>query len=333
MVTLGDEIWFTATDTGANLSLYAVTLSGEVRVLIRVPGGIKLQDVARNGRVLLARGDPGSAPSACSRETPRKRPVLAGLLLRRGHLAGRPDAPLRRGGGSGRHQLHRVHPEGGCSPVVKLGEGAALSLSTDGRWALAALSSPKPFFMLLPTGAGEPSRLQIQGSAPARPRRGFPTARSCSRATSRTEAYGSFVQDVGGGKPRPITPEGIGTAFPGFAISPDGKAWLRSGPTGGDDLSARGRDRLERSPASSTASFHCGSARRPLPLRLEARATGARLPRRSGDGKARALEGADAGRPGRRRADFQCRHHARRKSYAYTYSRLLSDLFVVEGLK
>ena len=52
----GDEIWFTATDTGANQSLYAVTPSGKVRVVIRVPGGIKLQDVARNGRVLLARG-------------------------------------------------------------------------------------------------------------------------------------------------------------------------------------------------------------------------------------------------------------------------------------
>ncbi len=52
----GEEIWFTATDTGANLSLYAVTPSGDVRVLVRVPGGIRLQDVAPNGRVLLARG-------------------------------------------------------------------------------------------------------------------------------------------------------------------------------------------------------------------------------------------------------------------------------------
>ena len=36
----GKEVWFTATDTGANQSLYAATPSGKVRVLIRVPGGI-----------------------------------------------------------------------------------------------------------------------------------------------------------------------------------------------------------------------------------------------------------------------------------------------------
>ncbi len=34
----GDEIWFTATRTGGDRSLYAVNLSGSVRLLARVPG-------------------------------------------------------------------------------------------------------------------------------------------------------------------------------------------------------------------------------------------------------------------------------------------------------
>ena len=54
----GDEIWFTATEAGANRSLYGVTLTGRMRVVARVPGGLKLHDIARNGRVLLTRESP-----------------------------------------------------------------------------------------------------------------------------------------------------------------------------------------------------------------------------------------------------------------------------------
>ncbi|HYX27086.1 MAG TPA: protein kinase, partial [Pyrinomonadaceae bacterium] len=53
----GDEVWFTAA-TGAAAGaqvLYAATLSGKVRVVLRIPGDILLHDVARDGRVLLTR--------------------------------------------------------------------------------------------------------------------------------------------------------------------------------------------------------------------------------------------------------------------------------------
>src|SRR4029078_11436042 len=54
----GDEVWFTATEAGANRSLYAVDLSGKMRVVTRVPGALKLHDVPRGGRVLLTRESP-----------------------------------------------------------------------------------------------------------------------------------------------------------------------------------------------------------------------------------------------------------------------------------
>ena len=38
----GDEIWFTATRTGGDRSLYAVDLSGKTRILARVPGELTL---------------------------------------------------------------------------------------------------------------------------------------------------------------------------------------------------------------------------------------------------------------------------------------------------
>ena len=174
----GDEIWFTATDTGANLSLYAVTPSGQVRVLVRVPGGIRLQDVAPNGRVLWRAGARGSARSdfypatrgngTCpGSTTPSSRDISADgqtLLF---------DEEGERG-----RQLHGLSAKSG-SPVVKLGEGAALSLSADTQWALAALSAPNPSLVLLPTGAGQPRRLEVCGVTPSQFGAWLPDMRAC----------------------------------------------------------------------------------------------------------------------------------------------------------
>ena len=53
----GDEIWFTATKTGGDRSLFAVDLSGNLRLMARVPGELTLLDVDRQGGVLLTRGN------------------------------------------------------------------------------------------------------------------------------------------------------------------------------------------------------------------------------------------------------------------------------------
>ncbi len=48
----GDEIWFTASDSGSAANLRGVTLAGKVRTIINVPGGMWLQD-ARDGMTLM----------------------------------------------------------------------------------------------------------------------------------------------------------------------------------------------------------------------------------------------------------------------------------------
>ncbi len=50
----GSEIWYTAAESGGSArSLHAVDLAGHDRMLYRVPGALRLQDVARDGRVLF----------------------------------------------------------------------------------------------------------------------------------------------------------------------------------------------------------------------------------------------------------------------------------------
>ena len=52
----GREIWFTASDN--NLApFYAVTLSGDMRMVAQMPGGLRLLDIAHDGRLLLTRDD------------------------------------------------------------------------------------------------------------------------------------------------------------------------------------------------------------------------------------------------------------------------------------
>ena len=49
------EIWFTASELGLDHYLSAVSLSGEERLVARMPGTLVVFDIWRDGRVLLAR--------------------------------------------------------------------------------------------------------------------------------------------------------------------------------------------------------------------------------------------------------------------------------------
>ena len=53
----GKEIWFTATRAGSARSLYAVTPAGRERAVLTTPGGLLLQDISRDGRVLLVQSN------------------------------------------------------------------------------------------------------------------------------------------------------------------------------------------------------------------------------------------------------------------------------------
>ena len=331
----GKEVWFTATDTGANQSLYAATPSGKVRVLIRVPGGIKLQDVARNGRVLLARGASRVGTLGLLQGDSRERDLS---WLDYSFVADiSPDGQKllfdEEGEAGGANYTVYIR-KADRTPVVKLGEGAALSLSRDGRWALAALSSPKPFFMLLPTGAGEPKRLTMEAVTPEQAAAWLPDGRILFAANEAKRGVRLFVQSVDGGQPRAITPEGIGTAFPGFAISPDGKLVAAIGSDrkgmlfridGGGSRPISGIVDGEFPLRFSEDGRSLFVWKRDLPARVY------RVDLETGIRELwKELMPVDPGGV-ERISNVVVTPDA--KSYAYTFSRLLSDLFVVEGVE
>ena len=49
------EVWFTASKSGVDRTLYAVALDGKERMVLRLPGALMLFDIWKDGRVLMMR--------------------------------------------------------------------------------------------------------------------------------------------------------------------------------------------------------------------------------------------------------------------------------------
>ena len=218
----GDEVWFTAAKEGEPFALHLVTLSGRDRVLQRLPNDSVLHDISRDGRLLLSAvqfsGDVIGLPSGETKE--RNLSWLDNVRVRDISTDGQTFTFSHFGAGSGTNYSVYLRKIDGSSPPVKLGEGAAWALSPDGKWVLAILSAP-PQIVLLPTGAGELKRIErgpidIYGLGAS----WFPDGKQLlfnGREPGRTMR--TYRQDLAGGKPQPVTPEGI----TGTLISPDSK--------------------------------------------------------------------------------------------------------------
>jgi len=221
----GDEIWFTGSRVGkgGNLALVAATLSGRERVVFSSPGTLKLYDISRDGsRVLLLRGNPRGGIVSLAPDSPKERDLSWFDYSTVADLSADGQTLLFYEWGegvSGTFTAYLRKTDG--SAAVRLGEGRPLSLSPDGRWALAVQQTSPPQLVLLPTGPGEP-RVLPRGAVGEYFDWGAwsPDGRRIFFAGQESaERKHTFVQDVEGGDARPITPEGL----VGTLLSPDGQ--------------------------------------------------------------------------------------------------------------
>ncbi|HWZ84758.1 MAG TPA: WD40 repeat domain-containing serine/threonine protein kinase [Thermoanaerobaculia bacterium] len=213
----GKEIWFTAADSGTSHSLYAVTRTGRRRLVCRSPGGLAIEDIASDGRVLISHSNQRISLIGLGEDSkPRNLSWLEWTTDPILSDDGRTVVFAEEGDGS----VYLRKTDG--SPALRLGEGLDLALSPDGKWVLAALGrmSPAPL-ILLPTGAGEPRTLPKDSiNHTNEPAAFLPDGRSIV-FIGNEEGHGrrTWVQDLDGGKARPITPEGV----VGAVLSPDGR--------------------------------------------------------------------------------------------------------------
>jgi eukaryotic-like serine/threonine-protein kinase len=227
--TDGRQVYFSGADNSVGGSfgsaIFAVSLSGNRRIAQEGASALRILDISRSGRWLAARDD--------VRLDIKVRPPGAGTERDLSWLDGSSTPALSADGrtllfteGGGEHNVNYLvclrSTDG--SPVVQLGEGAGQRLSPDGRWALAFVPTSPAQPMLYPTGAGEPVKLE-QGSIEAVESGAFwfPDGKRiifCGVEPGR--GWCVYVQEVPGGKPQPMTPEGTHLG----ALSPDGKLVL-----------------------------------------------------------------------------------------------------------
>jgi Tol biopolymer transport system component len=332
----GKEVWFTAAAVGANQAVYAASLSGKTRALARVTGSLTLQDVAPDGRALVTHDNLriGIVGQLAGEERQRDLSWLDWGTVRDVS----PDGTMvlfeesGEGGGAG-YSVYVRNLDG--SPAIRLGEGGAHTFLPDGKSVLAiAHPVTETRVVIYPIGAGEARTLPTPGlsvdRALAHPdgRRVLLQAREQSRGTR------LYLQDLGGGSARPFTPEGYRTL--GIkALSSDGTAVMAFGPDrkvylyrldGGEPISPPGlsnEDNVIAWSADSRSVFVTRRGERPLKVSRVDLGTGKKeLVRELMPSDAAGVTGVG---PVHVLPDG--------KSWVFGYTRILSDLHVVDGLK
>jgi len=328
----GDEVWFTASKAGEAQALYAVTLSGKQRVLLRSPIGLRLQDLSPSGEVLLT-GNNESTPViglVPGQTTERDLSWLSVVRITDLSSDGASFIFNDAGQGSGTNYAVYLRKTDG-SPAVRLGDGHGHGRSPDGKWVISILLTP-PQIVLLPTGAGEARHLERFGIE----QYGYGAAWLPNGkgivfvGREKGRPMRTFVQDLDGGQPRPVTPEGV----TGNAVSPDGKLLLGRDTSekkalypldGGEPRTVPGledEDKLIRWTDSADSVFIYRDRERPIRIYKLNLSTGRKelvkeiLPKDPAGllGTVTVLMTPDG------------------KGYVYAFTRRLSDLYLVKGL-
>lgn len=226
----GDEVWFTGAKTGGNRALHAVELSGETRLVLRLPNRLTLTDIARDGRVLLSRESFQGGMMYLPHGETRERDLywFDGSIATAISNDGSAVLFVETREASAKGYITYLRKTDG-SPAIRLGEGMAMSLSPDGKWAIWIPHGSPAQIYLLPTGAGSPRQVtndQIDhlydfgSNSNLLGPFWFPDGQrilfSGIEPGSKIRCY---FQDVDGGAPHPVTPEGV----PCVSLSPDGK--------------------------------------------------------------------------------------------------------------
>jgi Tol biopolymer transport system component len=223
----GDEIWFSSTMAGFAVNPHAVTLSGKLRSITNVPGGMWLQDVREGKTLAIAnRWWHGFRVQAPGAKEERELGWFGWSVLADMSRDNRKILFFDVGEAGGPNYTVFLRDVDG-SPPATIGEGKAGALSPDGKWIVTQSAKGGPL-KLVPTGAGE-TRIFAHDSVNYNAARFLPDGKQLL-VSGIEPGHGErdYLIDVATGVCKPITPDGTS----GVQISPDGKAAAVRTPDG-----------------------------------------------------------------------------------------------------
>lgn len=224
----GDSLWFSASEAQGERegprAVYRLALSGGLQRVVSESSDLTLHDISRERGLLLSRDVERYEILANVSGVVRD---LSWLDFSRADdlsTDGRSVLLTVEGEAAGKNYQVYLRDTGG-SPPVKLGEGYGSAISPDGQSVLAIApfgsgEDAVPQLVLLPVGKGT-KKVLTQDSIAHYGGAWFPDSSHILFVGSRPEhAVQAWTQDLNGGAPQPVTPEGIA----GTRLSPDGKS-------------------------------------------------------------------------------------------------------------
>jgi eukaryotic-like serine/threonine-protein kinase len=233
----GKEIWFTASKSGVDRTLYAITLDGKERMVLRLPGAVMIFDIFKDGRVLLMRASWRRELVGMTADDAKQHDLswldytypadisADGKTLLFDEEGGGGSLDYSKSGGLS-YAVYIRKTDG--SPAVLLGEGGAVALSPDGKSVVAQSQASPSQLKLLTTGAGEAKSLTSDNINHSWAH-WFPDGkRLLFSGNEPGKGVRLYVLEVASGKSQPISVEGVnGTSF---IISPDSQWVAGIGP-------------------------------------------------------------------------------------------------------
>ena len=335
-----EEVWFTASAKASMRDIYAAKVGGLPRIVARYPGNVFLQDISRNGSVLMELMNSHTQAVMVWPAENRRQDVswfgatIVEDLSRDGTLLLFSETGETEPTGEGAY-VRRL--DGTASPV-RLGDGTGARLSPDGSQAVVFQSGNPTRIVIVPVKAGptivmpNPANFVDYQAVEWMPD-GKRLVLSASTSDGRRRVY---IQDVGGITVTPVTPIGSGFGYPCRCLSPDGESIIATKPFSSDRMlyplkggEPRPLPQLGQSvrviqwlPDGKTV-LVSSSGLPPRPVEKYDITTGQRTPWVS-------VGPAD---PAGVRTPPRIRASSDLKFYVYSYDRLLSQLVLAQGLQ
>lgn len=228
----GDEVWYSAASAGTQYELWASAPGRKERRIFSAPAGLLLNDIAKDGRALVAQYEREIRLEGMfdGEAAPRDLSFLNSTFAWDISRDGRSVLLTHFGQGSSANYDVYVRGANDAQPT-RVGEGQGQQLSPDGTSALAVLHGPPSRVVIYPIGIGEPKTIPT-GDVLVTNARWLTSDRFLLFGTQAARGVRAYVLGNDGSAPRAITPERVTFYSEQIALSHDGRVVALRSPEG-----------------------------------------------------------------------------------------------------